>query len=323
MSDARNCRAQLSLAASRYEEDVVPPGHSSVWGSFFSSQDGWGYACCRATDKNAPACCESERPALPESKRADQAPNEKVTKSWMPRSSFQTSVGFLAHALQYLLQCWRSAGTKSPEFVPRGDRMPSQKAMDEVDTAIRDLSDKLGAQKLPLVLLLKLEEMVTCIGEKEYTSANKIYMDLVIGSKKWLNDMPYMVNFSMARQDTEVHWAPQSSTDPVEEAGVREHIVHVSAWEAGLRLMLLLEQGVPTPFHIVHSPGSFDFSGGPSTLDDGLAGVGPERGSVQELRMSWLVTSVPDVRGDVPNELKTVQQVVSTKMDNEDNTPEC
>ena len=24
---------------------------------------------------------------------------------------------------------------------------------------------------------------------------------------------------------------------------------------------------------------------------------------------SWLVTSVPDVRGDVPNELKTVQQV--------------
>ena len=28
-------------------------------------------------------------------------------------------------------------------------------------------------------------------------------MDLVIGSKKWLNDMPYMVNFSMSRQDTE------------------------------------------------------------------------------------------------------------------------
>ncbi|CAK8993240.1 unnamed protein product [Durusdinium trenchii] len=238
MSDARNCRAQLSLAASRYEEDVVPPGHSSVWGSFFSSQDGWGYACCRATDKNAPACCESERPALPESKRADQAPNEKVTKSWMPRSSFQTSVGFLAHALQYLLQCWRSAGTKSPEFVPRGDRMPSQKAMDEVDTAIRDLSDKLGAQKLPLVLLLKLEEMVTCIGEKEYTSANKIYMDLVIGSKKWLNDMPYMVNFSMARQDTEVHWTPQSSTDPVEEAGVREHIVALR------RLMMALQAGL-------------------------------------------------------------------------------
>ncbi|CAK8992548.1 unnamed protein product [Durusdinium trenchii] len=297
MSDARNCRAQLSLAASRYEEDVVPPGHSSVWGSFFSSQDGWGYACCRATDKNAPACCESERPALPESKRADQAPNEKVTKSWMPRSSFQTSVGFLAHALQYLLQCWRSAGTKSPEFVPRGDRMPSQKAMDEVDTAIRDLSDKLGAQKLPLVLLLKLEEMVTCIGEKEYTSANKIYMDLVIGSKKWLNDMPYMVNFSMARQDTEVHWAPQSSTDPVEEAGVREHIVALR------RLMMALQAGLGNE----QEPHC----------------VGPERGSVQELRMSWLVTSVPDVRGDVPNELKTVQQVVSTKMDNEDNTPEC
>ena len=33
----------------------------------------------------------------------------------------------------------------------------------------------------------------------------------------------------------EVHWTPQSSTDPVEEAGVREHIVgrlSVKSWEA-------------------------------------------------------------------------------------------
>lgn len=35
---------------SKYEEDVFPGNHSSVWGSYYVLSAGsWGYACCHAT----------------------------------------------------------------------------------------------------------------------------------------------------------------------------------------------------------------------------------------------------------------------------------
>eukprot|EP00730_Choanoeca_flexa_P015320 TRINITY_DN7013_c0_g1_i3.p1 TRINITY_DN7013_c0_g1~~TRINITY_DN7013_c0_g1_i3.p1 ORF type:complete len:573 (+),score=178.86 TRINITY_DN7013_c0_g1_i3:58-1776(+) len=37
---------------SRYEEDVHPGNHTSVWGSFWS-QGRWGYACCHSTERNS------------------------------------------------------------------------------------------------------------------------------------------------------------------------------------------------------------------------------------------------------------------------------
>lgn len=40
------------VARSKYEEDVHPGNHTSVWGSWW--HDGqWGYACCHQTIKNA------------------------------------------------------------------------------------------------------------------------------------------------------------------------------------------------------------------------------------------------------------------------------
>jgi len=42
----------LRLAKSRYEEDVYPNNHTSVWGSYW--EDGrWGYACCHQFIKNS------------------------------------------------------------------------------------------------------------------------------------------------------------------------------------------------------------------------------------------------------------------------------
>ena len=36
---------------SRYEEDVHPGNHNTVWGSYWKD-DQWGYRCCRSTIKN-------------------------------------------------------------------------------------------------------------------------------------------------------------------------------------------------------------------------------------------------------------------------------
>ena len=39
---------------SRYEEDVFPGNHSSVFGSFFDTKTmKWGFQCCRATERNS------------------------------------------------------------------------------------------------------------------------------------------------------------------------------------------------------------------------------------------------------------------------------
>eukprot|EP00434_Breviolum_minutum_P001836 symbB.v1.2.001626.t1/scaffold80.1/size342472/13 len=165
-----------------------------------------------------------------------QVDPKEAARTWLPRSSFETSVGFLAHALHYFLERWTLGREMDLQRLAQAQvSFSSAKSLDEAKVAVKELCEKIGGQKLQLPLLLKLEEMVNCIGEREYTSANKIYMDLVIGSKKWLNDMPYMVNFSMSRQDTEVHWTSQSASDPVDDAGIRQHIVALR------RLMMVLQ----------------------------------------------------------------------------------
>lgn len=42
----------IMQARSRYEEDVHPGNHTSVWGSFWRDGE-WGYACCHQFVKNA------------------------------------------------------------------------------------------------------------------------------------------------------------------------------------------------------------------------------------------------------------------------------
>jgi hypothetical protein len=45
-------KGQEAVVRSRYDEDVYPGDHSSVWGSYWA--DGkWGYACCKSHLKNA------------------------------------------------------------------------------------------------------------------------------------------------------------------------------------------------------------------------------------------------------------------------------
>ncbi|KAI5474367.1 pre-mRNA-processing factor SLU7 [Pseudohyphozyma bogoriensis] len=45
---------ERAKARSKYEEDVYPGNHSSVWGSYYSTTSGlWGYSCCHSTMKKS------------------------------------------------------------------------------------------------------------------------------------------------------------------------------------------------------------------------------------------------------------------------------
>lgn len=43
--------AKTQAGKSRYEEDVYPNDHYSVWGSWWNPELGWGFACCWSTDR--------------------------------------------------------------------------------------------------------------------------------------------------------------------------------------------------------------------------------------------------------------------------------
>ena len=62
-------------AVSRYEEDVFPGNHTSVWGSWFEvGTKQWGYACCHATARGAYCLGEAGRRAAVDA-AADTAAN--------------------------------------------------------------------------------------------------------------------------------------------------------------------------------------------------------------------------------------------------------
>eukprot|EP01083_Nonionella_stella_P098402 276681_1 len=54
-ADGRVIKGQEELiASSKYEEDVFPGNHVSIWGSWYDLQNGkWGYACCHCTTFHA------------------------------------------------------------------------------------------------------------------------------------------------------------------------------------------------------------------------------------------------------------------------------
>jgi len=57
IKNQRGPRAQAGK--SRYEEDIFPGDHTTVWGSWWNEELGWGFGCCHATEKGA--ACLGER----------------------------------------------------------------------------------------------------------------------------------------------------------------------------------------------------------------------------------------------------------------------
>jgi hypothetical protein len=66
-------RGQEHVASSRYEEDLFPLDHTSVWGSFW--KDGkWGYACCKSFTRNS-MCLGHKAEAVIATNAANMAAN--------------------------------------------------------------------------------------------------------------------------------------------------------------------------------------------------------------------------------------------------------
>lgn len=65
----RVIKGQDIKAHSRYEEDVHPNNHTSVWGSWWEA-GAWGYACCHQTFKNS--YCTGEAGIAGAEAQADQ-----------------------------------------------------------------------------------------------------------------------------------------------------------------------------------------------------------------------------------------------------------
>mmetsp|Transcript_63552 Transcript_63552/g.143460 ORF Transcript_63552/g.143460 Transcript_63552/m.143460 type:complete len:255 (-) Transcript_63552:48-812(-) len=224
------------LAASSFEEDAAPSGHGSIWGSWYcTATHRWGFRCCRATSRQAAPCCPQLLAMASEPEdEARSTPKAAAAAStdWRPRQEFGSPETYVAHAMQHLALRWQAwlndgtlAGAAQAMSSSAAGVLLSERVAKEAKGSVEYFCGRLYQQVLAKEIVSKLEEVCTCIHEREYTKANKLYVDLTIGSRKWLSDLPVFVHFDMKRQDTDVKWTPDSGKNPLEEAGLQEHIL--------------------------------------------------------------------------------------------------
>ena len=61
---------ERAMARSRFDEDVYPNNHQSVWGSWYAKKEGkWGYQCCHSTTKNSYCAGDAGKEATEASSR--------------------------------------------------------------------------------------------------------------------------------------------------------------------------------------------------------------------------------------------------------------
>jgi len=213
----------------------VPYGHRSVWGSWYCTDtQRWGYSCCRKTSRHAPPCCQEPATSAAESESggAPPAAAAAAASEWKPREAFGTAEGFVAHAMRHLAACWTAwlrdgaLAAQAPALSPSAAAvLLSERAAREAVGSVEDFCGRLYQQLLAPDLVAKLEDICGCIHAREYAQANRLYVELTIGARKWLSDLPVFVRFDAKRQDTDVRWTPESGRSPLDEAGVRGHVV--------------------------------------------------------------------------------------------------
>uniref|UniRef100_A0A6T1P4S8 Prp18 domain-containing protein n=1 Tax=Alexandrium monilatum TaxID=311494 RepID=A0A6T1P4S8_9DINO len=227
------------LARSRYEEDRRPAGHASVWGSWFDAGSGrWGYACCRRTSRAAAACCSLGSDSAAESTAgppAGAAGELAAVTDWRPREEFETAEGFVAHAARFFASRWRrwqedgSAGRRAAGVDPTVAKvLISSSTASEVARGIEVVCERLGARAVPVELVEHLEEFCSHVAAREYAQANKAYMEIIMGRRKWLADVPYLVEGNRNGPSVVQNVAERlnkTNSNPLDEAGIRDHAV--------------------------------------------------------------------------------------------------
>ncbi|CAE7398930.1 SLU7 [Symbiodinium microadriaticum] len=224
------------LAQSRYAEDAVPVGHRSIWGSWYDSGSGsWGYACCKATSRSATPCAaiESDFSEVGRPAQAD-ADQPEVKLTWRPRDDFETAEGFIIHSSKFLASQWLRwlQDGKLSEVAEKFDPdvrkvLLSESAAKEACQQVRRFCERLD-DRVPVELSQPLEDFCGCIGSREYVRANKAYMDIVMGSRKWQGDVPYLVEGNRNGPSVVQNVAERlnkTNANPLDQAGIRDHAV--------------------------------------------------------------------------------------------------
>lgn len=207
------------VSSELYKEDVLESDHTTVWGSFYdATQSRWGYACCRATRRRQP--CEQRARDLAakqasvearagseddseEDSESEQKPQEKPVE-WggppMQLLSRQEVEGgraeaFVEHFVRFAMGAWQrvlespdsqalnTIGLSDPEL----EAFRSLQSLQQAEASLEPLIEQLGHGAVNARVLESFVKMASLAVDREYGEAGKVYMDLVLGHKKWNN----------------------------------------------------------------------------------------------------------------------------------------
>eukprot|EP00933_Yihiella_yeosuensis_P028806 TRINITY_DN22613_c0_g2_i1.p1 TRINITY_DN22613_c0_g2~~TRINITY_DN22613_c0_g2_i1.p1 ORF type:complete len:258 (+),score=61.22 TRINITY_DN22613_c0_g2_i1:69-842(+) len=225
------------LASSKYRENVKSPGHQSIWGSWYDTSSGqWGYACCKGLGKKAQPCVllESEAEGA-ESSKANESKEAKELPpvEWKPREEFETAEGFVSNTARCLASRWlrwlRDGTLSSLALDPESKKvLLSETAAKEAVREVEVFCKRLGQMGASGEIMNRLEDFCSSTGAREYVQANKAYMEIVMGARKWQGDVPYLVEGNRngpAVVQSVAERINKTNSNPLDEAGIRDNAV--------------------------------------------------------------------------------------------------
>ncbi|CAE7476184.1 unnamed protein product, partial [Symbiodinium necroappetens] len=173
---------------------------------------------------------------LAQSRYAEEiSPDQPEVKlTWRPRDDFETAEGFIIHSSKFLASQWLRwlQDGKLSEVAEKFDPdvrkvLLSESAAKEACQQVRRFCERLD-DRVPVELSQPLEDFCGCIGSREYVRANKAYMDIVMGSRKWQGDVPYLVEGNRNGPSVVQNVAERlnkTNANPLDQAGIRDHAV--------------------------------------------------------------------------------------------------
>lgn len=192
-------------------EDLLQGGHSAVWGSFYSREEQrWGYACCRGLERQVRCRAEAKAEAEAEGpgrrrrarRRAEDSSDSEPRRAREQRVDWSDAPTELApagrgaaalveHAVRFAVGLWAreleglqgGAGPEAPELQP----FRSEDALRQAREALGPLLLQLRGGAVDGEVLARLGEMVRLAAGREYAAANRVYMELTVGNKRWQN----------------------------------------------------------------------------------------------------------------------------------------
>lgn len=187
----------------------------------------WGYGCCRGTDKGQPcvvaaaaAAAEqieeqsaaSQRKSSRRDDSSDSAENRRRTArvrerdaqaiDWssapselLPPGDDVGAAALIEHVVRYTVGAWQrelgnvNANGRAPQNPQGVAAEVSQNAelLKQTRDALTTLLQQLSRGKVESSVLAQLRDMLSYAVSREYAAANKVYLELTMGNKRWQN----------------------------------------------------------------------------------------------------------------------------------------